>query len=140
MADKPNITWAIYDDGSYMTYNNYTADGTYSPGDVLTKRIQIWNNFDGDTSIEDAKNARLVMAFKNYEDNFLLNLLKVKIVGLDIEPKKPVINIDRATVDIGTIYGVAKGNYVEIELTIGPIPDNLKSELKSLIFYVEYDQ
>lgn len=139
MLNKPNITWLIYDSDSYMAYNNYTADGAYSSGDVLTKRIQIWNNHGGTVAIDDAKNARLIMAFKNYEDNFLLNLLKIKIIDNE-EEIKPSIDIDRAIVDLGTIYGNALGDYIEIELIIGPIPKNLKSELKSLIFYIEYEQ
>lgn len=136
---KPNISWLVYDDDAYMPYNNFTADGSYSYGDTLTKRIQIWNNYNGKLAIDDAIDARLVLSFKNYEDNFLLNLTKVRFVGdedyLDIN-----IDIDRGIIDIGTLYGNASGYSKEIELTIGPIPNNLKSELKSLIFYIEYNK
>lgn len=136
---KPNISWLIYDDDTYMPYNNFTADGSYSYGDILTKRIQIWNNYNGKLSIDDAVDARLVLSFKNYENNFLLNLTKLKFVGTD-EYLDMKIDIDRGIIDIGTLYGNAAGYYKEIELSIGPIPNNLKSELKSLIFYIEYNK
>ena len=51
---------------------------------------------------------------------------------------KPIIDIDRAIFDLGTLYGDAGGTYKEIEIKIGPIPENMKSELKSLVFYLDY--
>ncbi len=132
-----NISWLVYEDEVFMPYNTYMADGTYSSGDVIKKRIQIWNNHNGIIEAEDALNSKLVLAFKQYEDNFLLNLIQVKLLDTN-ETLKPNINIDRATYELGTLYGNAGGTYKEIEITIGPIPKNLRSELKSLIFYLEY--
>ena len=67
----------------------------------------------------------------------LLNLLTVRSVDTNTI-LEPTIDIDRAVYDIGNLYGNAGGTFKEIELSIGPIPANLRSELKSLIFYLEY--
>ena len=131
------VSWLVYEDEVFMPYNTYMADGTYSAGDVIKKRIQIWNNLNGMTEAEDAINSKLVLAFKQYEDNFLLNLIQVKLLDTN-EILAPSINIDRATYELGTLYGNVGGTCKEIEIIIGPIPKNLRSELKSLIFYLEY--
>ena len=54
--------------------------------------------------------------------------------------------MDRGLIDIGTISGGANNgsilnvnNYIEFELQIGPLPTNLKSELKGLILDIEYE-
>ena len=54
--------------------------------------------------------------------------------------------MDRGIFNLKTISGSANNgidlntdNYVEFELQIGPIPPNVKSELKGLILDVEYD-
>ena len=94
--------------------------------------------------VQDATNAKLVIFFKNYEDNYLLKLCKVK---LNNEEAKPVtIDMDRGLFNLGTISGGANNgsdlntdNYVEFELQIGAIPMNVKSELKGLVLDVEYD-
>lgn len=132
-----NISWLVYEDEVFMPYNTYMADGTYSAGDIIKRRIQIWNNYNGLIEERDIIDAKLVLAFKQYEDNFLLNLVQVKLLDTE-QILEPEINIDRATYDLGTLYGNVGGAFKEIEITIGPIPNNLKSELKSLIFYLEY--
>ena len=71
------------------------------------------------------------------EDNFLLNLIEIRLPGSK-EYVKPTIDIDRAVLELGTLYGDAGGTYKEIEIKIGPIPENMKSELKSLVFYLDY--
>ena len=91
----------------------------------------------GKNEIDDALNVKLILSFKQYEDNFLLNLLTVRSVDTNTI-LEPTIDIDRAVYDIGNLYGNAGGTFKEIELSIGPIPANLRSELKSLIFYLEY--
>lgn len=139
MNNKPNISWLILEDDAYVPYNEYMAEGSYSYKDTLIKRIQIWNNYGNNISVSDATNARLILSFKNYEDNFLLNLIKIRLTSSD-EYLPIEYDIDRAIIDIGTIYGTANGTYKEIEIEIGPIPNNLRSELKSLIFYIEYDR
>ena len=55
------------------------------------------------------------------------------------------IDVDRAIVDIGDLSGIAntgtdahRSNYKNIEINIGPIPVNIKSELKGVYFYLEY--
>lgn len=131
------ISWMVYEDETYLPYNTYMADGTYSTNDVITRRIQVWNNYQGVSAVDDVINAKLVLSFKRYEDNFLLNLITVKSMT-DNKIIEPVIDIDRAEYDFGTLYGNIGGNCKELEISIGPLPANLKSELKSLIFYLDY--
>ena len=135
MAAK--ISWMIYEDESFVQYNTYMADGAYTAGDVIIRRIQVWNNYRGLNEVDDVIDARLVLSFKKYEDNFLLNLIEMRIPGTT-DYMKPDIDIDRAVFDLGTLYGDAGGTYKEIEIKIGPIPENMKSELKSLVFYLDY--
>ena len=131
------ISWMIYEDEVFVPYNTYMADGVYTTGEVISKRIQVWNNYRGTVAVDDAIDVKLVLSFKQYEDNFLLNLLTVKDADTNTV-LEPTIDIDRAIYNIGSLYGNAGGTYKEIELNIGPLPANLKSELKSLVFYLEY--
>ena len=131
------ISWMIYEDEVFVPYNTYMADGVYTTGEIISKRIQVWNNYRGTVAVDDAIDVKLVLSFKQYEDNFLLNLLTVKDADTNTV-LEPIIDIDRAIYNIGSLYGNAGGTYKEIELNIGPLPANLKSELKSLVFYLEY--
>ena len=131
------ISWMIYEDEVFVPYNTYMADGVYTTGEIISKRIQVWNNYRGTVAVDDAIDVKLVLSFKQYEDNFLLNLLTIKDADTNTV-LEPTIDIDRAIYNIGSLYGNAGGTYKEIELNIGPLPANLKSELKSLVFYLEY--
>ena len=130
------ISWMIYEDEVFVPYNTYMADGVYTTGEIISKRIQVWNNYRGTVAVDDAIDVKLVLSFKQYEDNFLLNLLTVKDADTNTV-LEPTIDIDRAIYNIGSLYGNAGGTYKEIELNIGSLPANLKSELRSLVFYLE---
>lgn len=144
----PKTTWYVLEDVDglfeYSPKRTHDMEGSYAPGDTLSVKIQLWNNRLGMEDVQDATNAKLVIFFKNYEDNYLLKLCKVK---LNNEEAKPVtIDMDRGIFNLGTISGGANNgsdlntdNYVEFELQIGAIPMNVKSELKGLILDVEYD-
>lgn len=144
----PKTTWYVLEDidglFEYSPKRTHDMEGSYAPGDTLSVKIQLWNNRLGMEDVQDATNAKLVVFFKNYEDNYLLKLCKVK---LNNEEAKPVtIYMDRGIFNLGTISGGANNgsdlntdNYVEFELQIGAIPMNVKSELKGLILDVEYD-
>ena len=144
----PKTTWYVLEDidglFEYSPKRTHDMDGSYAPGDILSVKIQLWNNRLGMEDVQDATNAKLVIFFKNYEDNYLLKLCKVK---LNNEEAKPVtIDMDRGLFNLGTISGGANNgsdlntdNYVEFELQIGAIPMNVKSELKGLVLDVEYD-
>ncbi len=144
----PKTTWYVLEDidglFEYSPKRTHDMEGSYAPGDTLSVKIQLWNNRLGMEDVQDAINAKLVVFFKNYEDNYLLKLCKVK---LNNEEAKPVtIDMDRGIFNLGTISGGANNgsdlntdNYVEFELQIGAIPMNVKSELKGLILDVEYD-
>ena len=144
----PKTTWYVLEDidglFEYSPKRTHDMEGSYAPGDTLSVKIQLWNNRLGMEDVQDATNAKLVIFFKNYEDNYLLKLCKVK---LNNEEAKPVtIDMDRGIFNLGTISGGANNgsdlntdNYVEFELQIGAIPMNVKSELKGIILDVEYD-
>ena len=144
----PKTTWYVLEDidglFEYSPKRTHDMEGSYAPGDTLSVKIQLWNNRLGMEDVQDATNAKLVVFFKNYEDNYLLKLCKVK---LNNEEAKPVtIDMDRGIFNLGTISGGANNgsdlntdNYVEFELQIGAIPMNVKSELKGLILDIEYD-
>lgn len=143
----PKLTWFVLEDSDglyqYSAKRTHDMEGSYAPGDHVNMKIQLWNNRRGMEDVADATNARLVLFFKNYEDNYLLKLCKVNLSNT----VKPVtIDLDRGIFDLKTISGSANNgtdlntaNYVEFELQIGPIPQNVKSELKGLVLDVEYD-
>lgn len=147
--ENPKISWQVHEsinsDNSYeyVQYKSYTEEGSFIPGDYITKSFRVWNNHNGRIDVKDAKNCTLIMAFKNFEDSFLLNLMKVTVDG--VEHSNLEIDIDRAVVDIGDLSGIANtgtdshvSNYSDIEISIGPIPSNIKSDLKGLYFYLEF--
>lgn len=144
----PKLKWYVLEDidGSYEYSPKKTHDmeGSYAPSDTLNLKVQLWNNRLGTEDVQSINNAKLCVFFKNYEDNYLLKLCKVKIKNK--EAKELEIDMDRGLIDIGHISGSANNgsdlnvdNYVEFELLIGPLPSNLKSELKGLILDVEYE-
>ena len=118
----PKTTWYVLEDidglFEYSPKRTHDMDGSYAPGDTLSVKIQLWNNRLGMEDVQDATNAKLVIFFKNYEDNYLLKLCKVK---LNNEEAKPVtIDMDRGLFNLGTISGGANNgsdlntdNYVE---------------------------
>lgn len=74
----------------------------------------------------------------------MLKLCKIKFNNE--EPQPLGIDMDRGLISLGNISGGANNgsdlntdNYVEFELIIGPLPSNLKSELKGLILDIEYE-
>lgn len=145
---NPRITWQVLDEidqneFEYNTYKNYTEEDSLIPGRILKKTIRVWNNYLGTEDIQDVKNATLVLGFKTYEDNFLLNLIQVSIDGSEL--KELDIDMNGGTIFFGNLSGATNNgreanhtNYKTIDIEIGPIPDNIKSELKSLYFYLEY--
>ena len=147
--NSPKISWQVLEnidneyEVEYVQYKSYTEEGSYIPGDYVNKRFRVWNNYAGKEDVKNAINCTLVIAFKNFEDNFLLNLMQV-IVD-DVVHSNLEIDVDRAIVDIGDLSGIAntgtdahRSNYKNIEINIGPIPVNIKSELKGVYFYLEY--
>lgn len=144
----PKMTWFILEDidglYQYSAKRTHDMEGSYAPGDTLSVKIQLWNNRRGTEDVANAENAKLVMFFKNYEDNYLLKLCKIKFEN---EAKPVTIDMDRGIFELNkTISGSANNgtdlntdNFLEFELQIGPIPLNVKSELKGLVLDVEYD-
>lgn len=143
----PKITWYVLEDVNglyeYSPKRTHDLEGSYAPNDIVKVKIQLWNNRLGIEDVQDATNAKLCVFFKNYEDNYMLKLCKVKFNNE--EAKALNIDMDRGTIDLGSLSGRANNgsdlnidNYVEFELIIGPLPSNLKNELKGLVLDVEY--
>lgn len=148
MAD-PKITWQVYEENDdyneYIPARNYTEEGSFTSGQYIHKRIRVWNNYYGSSDVSDANDCNLVLAFKSYEDNFLLHLINVKI-GVD-DWTAPNIDTDRGIIPMKSLSGLANNgtisnydNYCDIEINIGPLPPNMRCELKSLYFYLEYSK
>lgn len=145
---EPKITWQVYEEddiNDYMPTRNYTEEGSFTSGQYVHKRIRVWNNYYGAVNVDDARNCNLVMAFKSYEDNFLLHLINVKVGNEDWT--YPNIDTDRGVVPMKDLSGLANNgtianyeNYCDIEVKIGPLPANMRCELKSLYFYLEYSK
>lgn len=148
MADA-KITWQVYEEGEgyndYIPVRNYTEEGSFTSGQYVQKRIRVWNNYHGSTNVSDATKCNLVLAFKSYEDNFLLHLIQIKAGNGDWEYLN--IDTDRGILPIKDLSGLANNgtlsnyeNYCDIEINIGPLPSNMRCELKSLYFYLEYNK
>ena len=144
----PKITWYVLEDINglyeYSPKRTHDLEGSYAPNDIIKVKIQLWNNRLGIEDVQDANNAKLCVFFKNYEDNYMLNLCKVKFNNEEAQPLK--IDMDRGIINLGNLSGSANNgsdlnidNYIEFELIIGPLPSNLKNELKGLVLDVEYD-
>lgn len=144
---SPNISWYVlesYDNEfEYVPKKKHEEEDSLMPGDTMHISLQVWNNRNGSEDVADAQDARIVLYFKNYEDNFLLNLCSLK-VG-DGEYEKVSIDVDRGYFELGTIYGKSNNgselnteNFFNVELKVGPIPSNVKSELKNLILDIEH--
>ena len=132
---RPILTWFVQDDdNSYNGYKSYCERGAIQPGDRVGKNIRSYNGY-GCQIVDNSYNTKLIVAFKDYESNFLLNLFEVKVNNGEFE--KLEIDIDRGSVNLGTIY---KNEYVDIKIKIGPIPENINNGLKSVIFYLENDK
>ena len=144
----PKITWQVKDDNiteEYIPTRNYTEEGSFTSGEYVQKKFRVWNNYNGASDVSNAINCNLVMAFKNYEDNFLLHLINVKVGSNDWA--YPNIDTDRGVIEMKDLSGLANNgslanaeNYCDIEVRIGPLPANMKCELKSLYFYLEYNK
>ena len=144
----PRVSWQILEDigdknYEFNVYKNYTEEDSLTPGKTLKKSIRVWNNYLGAEDVQDIKNATLVLGFKTYEDNFLLNLIRVSINGSEF--KELDLSLNGGTIFLGDLSGTSNNgreanytNYKNIEIEIGPMPDNMRSELKSLYFYLEY--
>lgn len=146
--NNPKITWYVreeYDNElEYVPKKKHEEEDSVMPGEIMNIKMQVWNNRNGLEEIKDATNSKLVLYFKNYEDNFLLKLCSIKKEQDEFVPVD--IDIDRGYFNLGTISGKSNNgselnyeNYYNLELKVGPLPNNIKSELKDLILDIEYD-
>ena len=146
---EPKISWQVLDENEsgteYMLVRNYTEEGSFTSGQYVNKKIRVWNNYEGSRDVPNAVNCNLVLAFKSYEDNFLLHLIRIKVGNNDWSYLN--IDTDRGVLPMKDLSGLAnngsqanQSNYCDIEIAIGPLPENMRCELKSLYFYIEYSR
>lgn len=148
--EKPKISWHVLEEVGieeyeFVQYKTYDEEGSYTPTETINKTIQIWNNFGGKIDVANITDCKLVISFKNFEDSYLLNLVRVQVGESPYQ--KLDIDIDKGIVDIGNLSGIANNgsmlntvNFKQIYISIGPLPENIKSELKSMYFYLEYNE
>lgn len=146
--NKPKISWFVLDeyDGeySYVPKKKHEESDSYSPGDVISIKLQIWNNIGGTEDVSSIEDAKLVVYFKNFENNLFLNLIEVRKGTEDFE--KLEIDLNRGYFYLGSLSGRKNNgsesnqdNYYNIELRLGPIPLNIKSEVKDFVLDIEYN-
>ena len=109
----------------------------------MKMRVHVWNNIGGAEDVTTIEDAKLVVYFKNFENNLFLKLIEVR-KGSD-EFKKLTLDMDRGYFELGSLSGRRNNgseantdNYYDIELKLGPIPSNVKSEIKEFVLDIEY--
>lgn len=148
MLNKPIITWHILeeldDEFIYVPKKKHEEEESYTTGDTMTIKLQVWNNKGGKEDVRDITDAKLIIYFKNFEDNFFLKLMSIKKENGEFE--KLNIDIDRAYFDLGRIAGKANNgtemntdNFYNLEIKLGPMPKNIRSELKDIIIDMDYN-
>ena len=146
--NKPIISWFVQEnyDGEYsfIPKKKHEEEDSYSPGDTILIKLQVWNNIAGVEDVASEKNAKIVVYFKNFENNLFLNLIEMR-KGTD-SFKKLELDMDRGYFELGTLSGRKNNgseantdNYYNVELSLGPIPSNVKSEVKDFVLDIEYD-
>lgn len=146
--NKPIISWFVLEeyDGeySYIPKKKHEEEDSYSPGEVMTIKLQVWNNIAGTEDVSAAKDAKIVAYFKNFENNLFLKLIEMR---KETESFKPLeLDMDRGYFELGTLSGRKNNgsdantdNYYNVELRLGPIPTNVKSEVKDFVLDIEYN-
>jgi hypothetical protein len=73
-------------------------------------------------------------------------LISFEVDGITINGVETDGDLEKGSIYIGDISGAANSgsegnssNYKTITFKIGPIPSNMRNELKSLYFYLDYD-
>lgn len=142
------ITWFIRKspEDSYTPSNDYYF-GSINGNNTTSIYIQVWNNYQGLTDIEDIKNAKLIIKTLTLDDSYLFDYLTVKVNGIT---KVPVSYSDvKYGVTIGTLSGAANNgsennqnklvdkNMCNIELVIKNVSHKIKEDIKNLILNIE---
>lgn len=145
MSGNPVLSWYIKEnDETYSCTNSYYA-GSCIPNQDFVIQIQIWNNrWNIQNDVDNINNAKLILTFEHAEDSILFQLCEIKID--DNNYIKPTIEtINKATVNIGTIYGTKnagtisdKDNYKNISIKFSNVPNNFNEGLKSLFIDIDY--
>lgn len=143
--DKPLISWYIKEDEDYIQDNEYYL-GSYSSEEDIIINVQVWNNRYGNSDVENIEEGRLAVYFDTIEDSSLLQYCSVSINNG--EYITPTIDINRAIVTIGDLYGnynngledsSNENNFKNLKIKFSKLPTNLKNGLKNLFLDIEFD-
>lgn len=146
--NKPRISWLLLEEHEgeyqYVPRKSYEESDSFSSGDTVIIKGQLWNNIGGAEDVMSIDDVKLVVYFKDYENNMLLNLIEIK--KEDNEYEKLEIDLDRGYIYLGSLSGkknngseANKDNHYNIEFKLGPIPKNIKSGIKNLVLDIEYN-
>ena len=123
----------------------YGENSNFNDYDILITDINELDCYENDHDIYLIVND--FYEFSKYNGDLKRIWLKLCKVKINDEEAKPLeIDMDRGLIALGDISWSANtgsdlniDNYVKFELIIGPLPTNLKSELKGIILDVEYE-
>ena len=82
--DKPNITWFVKRDDSYIPLEEFHF-GEYVFGDKMVIEMQIWNNRWSLTDVQDLEMPGIVIYFDTIEDSKLLEMCSIEVEGAPLD-------------------------------------------------------
>lgn len=133
---KPNLTWFI--DDTTPVYKEAFI-GAYESTTDFSLKLKVVNNYLGVEPVENIRNGKLLLMFKNYEDSSLLNHLKIE---LDNSKPLPIEIIgDRGYVKITRVLSGDYQHPSDCTLSIKISFDeniNVRNDLKQLILDIIY--
>lgn len=145
MKNKSKISWYILEDDEFIQDDEYYL-GSFSPGNEIKLKVQVWNNRYGKADVESITNARLAIYFDSIEDSLLLDYCTVSIDGNE-SIKVPVM-FGKGVVDIGLLSGDSNNgmdtmdnvyNFKNIVVSFKEFPANLKNGIKNMFLDIELD-
>jgi len=137
----PSISWYVNEDSVMTPYEEYYA-GSYPPGSIMNFEVQVWNNRLGTVDVADAVNPSIVFFFDTIENTTLLNYCSILVDGvaatITIDLDKVVIPLNK-TLSGKMSQTLSTDNYSDINISIGPLPNGLRNEIKNLFIDIQYD-
>lgn len=143
--NSPNLTWYIKEaDDAFVAHTEFFA-GYCSSEDDFTIEMEIWNNrWNNTEDVEDVKNSKLVISFKDPESSVLLRLCSVKVNDSDYVAVDDS-EFNRGLVDIGNISGqknngssIYQDNFKRVSIKFSNLPGNMEG-LKSMYLDLQYN-
>lgn len=132
---KPSLTWFINKAPVY----NESYVGSFESTEAFEVELEVVNNFLGIEPVDEIKNGKLIIEFKDYEDSVLLQALQVMFdksytASTEIVGNRAYIKIPRV---ISGDYSSPESCTLHIKLTFNQAI-NVKDDLKQLIVDILY--